>query len=64
MPNGDPRDEYFYPTLTLMLDSYTIPFYAETSMSQLLQEVYDQFRNTEYIYLAAYFILSPRYRNF
>ena len=24
MPNGDPRDGYFYPTLTLMLDSYNI----------------------------------------
>ena len=23
MPNGDPRDRFFYPTLTLMIDSYT-----------------------------------------
>ena len=22
MPNGDPRDRFFYPTLTLMIDSY------------------------------------------
>ena len=22
MPNGDPRDGFFYPTLTLMIDSY------------------------------------------
>ena len=22
MPNGDPRDGLFYPTLTLMIDSY------------------------------------------
>ena len=22
MPNGDPRDEFFYPTLTLMIDTY------------------------------------------
>ena len=22
MPNSDPRDRYFYPTLTLMIDSY------------------------------------------
>ena len=22
MPNGDPRDGFFYPTLTLMMDSY------------------------------------------
>ena len=24
MPNGDPRDNFFYPTLTLMIDSYNI----------------------------------------
>ena len=24
MPNGDPRDGLFYPTLTLMIDSYNI----------------------------------------
>ena len=24
MQNGDPRDGFFYPTLTLMIDSYTI----------------------------------------
>ena len=25
MPNGDPRDRFFYPTLTLMMDSYNLP---------------------------------------
>ena len=25
MPNGDPRDGFFYPTLTLMIDSYISP---------------------------------------
>ena len=24
MPNGDPRDRFFYPTLTLMMDSYSL----------------------------------------
>ena len=24
MPNGDPRDGFFYPTLTLMIDSYSV----------------------------------------
>ena len=24
MPNGDPRDGIFYPTLTLLIDSYNI----------------------------------------
>ena len=24
MPNGDPQDGLFYPTLTLMMDSYNI----------------------------------------
>ena len=24
MPNGDPWDSFFYPTLTLMIDSYTL----------------------------------------
>ena len=34
MPNGNPRDGFFYPTLTLMIDSYNLlmilcaePFY-------------------------------------
>ena len=26
MPNGDPRDGFFYPTLTLMMDSYILQF--------------------------------------
>ena len=26
MPNGDPREGFFYPTLTLMLDSYILSF--------------------------------------
>ena len=24
MPNGDPRDKFFYPTLTLIVDSYIL----------------------------------------
>ena len=24
MPNGDPRDRFFYPTLKLMIDSYIL----------------------------------------
>ena len=24
MPNGHPRDEFFYPTLTLMIDPYSL----------------------------------------
>ena len=24
MPNGDPRDGFFYPTLSLMIDSYNL----------------------------------------
>ena len=24
MPNGDPQDIFFYPTLTLMMDSYSL----------------------------------------
>ena len=24
MPNGDPQDRFFYPTLTLMIDSYSL----------------------------------------
>ena len=26
MPNGDPRDGFFYPTLTLMIDSYNLTY--------------------------------------
>ena len=26
MPNGDPRDGFFFPTLTLMMDSYILVF--------------------------------------
>ena len=25
MPMGDPRDGFFYPTLTLMIDTYILP---------------------------------------
>ena len=28
MPNGDPRDGFFYPTLTLMIDSYILEHYG------------------------------------
>ena len=27
MPNGNPRDEFFDPTLTLMIDSYALSKY-------------------------------------
>ena len=27
MPNGDPRDAFFYPTLTLMIDFYSLCFW-------------------------------------
>ena len=26
MPNGDPRDGFFYPTLKLMIDSYNVAY--------------------------------------
>ena len=29
MPNGDPRDGLFYPTLTLMINSYNIYIYRK-----------------------------------
>ena len=28
MPNGDPRDRFFYPTLILMIDFYILIQYA------------------------------------
>ena len=28
--NGDPRDGFFYPTLTLMIDSYIITLFSRT----------------------------------
>ena len=36
MPNGDPRDGFFDPTLTLMIDSYNL------DLSQLRQDGLDQ----------------------
>ena len=30
MPNGDPRDGFFYPTLTLMIDSYIAWSFSST----------------------------------
>ena len=30
MPNGDPRHGFFYPTRTLMIDSYLIDFWMKT----------------------------------
>ena len=34
MPNGDPRDGFFYPTLTLMINSYN----PNTIVSLLIEE--------------------------
>ena len=31
MPIGDPRDRFFYPTLTLMIDSYFLSQLLKTS---------------------------------
>ena len=33
MPNGDPRDRFFFPTLTLMEDSYTLTWEKTTDIS-------------------------------
>ena len=43
MPNGDPRDRFFYPTLTLMIDSYNLlariwPFFVNTCCSAHLKQ--------------------------
>ena len=35
MPNGDPRDGFFYPTLTLMTDSYMIYQPVKCNVMQL-----------------------------
>ena len=36
MPNGDPQDVFFYPTLTFMIDSYNIQEITRTAkMDQL-----------------------------
>ena len=32
MPNGDPRDRFFYPTLTLMIDSYNLEIMQAASL--------------------------------
>ena len=31
MPNGDPRDDFFYTTLTLMIDSYNLSTHVATT---------------------------------
>ena len=37
MPNGDPWDGFFYPTLTLMIDSYMIViFLFQKNMNMLV----------------------------
>ena len=33
MPKGDPRDGFFYPTLTLMIDSYNLQQDLESIMN-------------------------------
>ena len=33
MPNGDPRDKFFYPNLTLIIDSYIIWMWEEISLT-------------------------------
>ena len=32
MPNGYPRDKFFYPTLTLMIDTYIISYAGHFSV--------------------------------
>ena len=36
MPNGDSWDRFFYPTLTLMIDSYTITSWAGPYISSVI----------------------------
>ena len=38
MPNGDPRDRFFYPTLILSIESYNISdFFSRTYVEDLLE---------------------------
>ena len=37
MPNGDPRDGFSYPTLTLMMDSYSIQWLNQIDVQFLCQ---------------------------
>ena len=42
MPIGDPRDGFFYPTLTLMMDtSKLLHVYVPTNMSHMAYIVYN-----------------------
>ena len=42
MRNGDPRDRFFYPTLTLMIDSYII----DTTVAEIFwKQIYVDWEN-------------------
>ena len=39
MPNCDPRDGFFYPTLTLKIDPYNIPIDILKQLSRLIAAI-------------------------
>ena len=48
MPNADPRDRFFYPILTLMIDSYIIPGQDQiTDLLENLKNAEDKFAAAE-----------------
>ena len=47
MANGDPRDRFFYPTRTLMIDSYTVPF-QEDILSETKNDVDEDFGRSDH----------------
>ena len=38
MPIGDPRDGFFYPTLTLMIDTYNLKCLKQRKLQSGVQE--------------------------
>ena len=46
LPNGDPRDGFFYPTLTLMIDSKSIRLLFASTTQRL--SLFDSKQVTEY----------------
>ena len=47
MPNGDPRDRFFFPTHTLMIDSYFLP-QAFAELNQITDQTILDNKVTDY----------------
>ena len=55
MPSGDPRDRFFYPTLTLMMDSYCLQVTViQWTWGSLRAQVFKEFPLLSHIHIPSF----------